>query len=75
MCVYSKLVNYLEFSKILNQLSNFAIYRETKNLILKIEPSHNLNIVQNKIDEVDEAMSFLQLSEYFEFFKIEKFLL
>ena len=61
----------LEFDKILKQLVDFVCCEETKKFVLKIKPSTNLQIVQTNLNEVDEALSFLQRHESFDFLKLK----
>ena len=62
----------LEFDKILKNLTDYACCDETKKLIFQIKPCTNLKIAESKLNEVDEALSFLQRSESFEFLELER---
>ena len=50
-------VKVLEFDKILNRLSEYAVMESTKEEILSIEPSSKLKYVKKMLDETGEALT------------------
>lgn len=68
---FDRSLHILEFDRVLKKLAEFACFSETKNLILQIQPITNLQMVKQKIDETDEAVSLLQRSEGIDLFEVE----
>ncbi len=68
---FDRSLHILEFDRVLKKLAEFACFSETRNLILQIQPITNLQMVKQKIEETDEAVSLLQRSEGVDFFEVE----
>lgn len=55
-------INMLEFNKIKETLSNYAINTVTKDLIDKLEPSTNLSVIRSWMQDTTEARIILEKS-------------
>ena len=54
----------LEFEKILNQVSKYCVTENGKNLVLKIYPSSDINIIINECTLLSEAKEILNKAGY-----------
>lgn len=57
-----KSINKLEFSLILNQLSEFAILPAVKSQIYSLKPLSNINILEDELIKAQEALRIIQRS-------------
>lgn len=57
-----KSINKLEFSLILDKLSEFAILPAVKNQISSLKPSSNINMLEEELTKTQEALRIIQRS-------------
>jgi len=50
----------LEFDKILGELRKYAVTDMAKDEIMRLSPSNNPKIIKNKLDEVNEASTWIE---------------
>lgn len=58
-----KTLEKLEFNKITSELARYAYFEGGQELCLNLNPSNNLQIVQQRLDETSEAMEMLRFAD------------